>query len=57
MKILSLNVRGFGGSHKKLSLKRLIKRVDPDIILFQETMVNGGKVREALNSKYCVSVL
>ena len=48
MRFLSLNVRVFGGSLRKLSLKSLLKRVKPTIILLQETMVNGGKVREAL---------
>jgi exonuclease III len=50
MKLLSLNIRGFGGTSKKLSLKRLVKRTDPDIVFLQETMVDGNIVREALNN-------
>lgn len=45
---------------KKISLKILIKRLEPDIIIFQETMVDGGKVREALNSimkDWCICTL
>lgn len=60
MKILLLNVRGFGGSYKKISLRRLLKRVELDIILFQETMVSGIKVRESLNSilkDWCIYTL
>lgn len=60
MKILSLNLRGFGGTSKKLSLKRLIRRLDPDIIMLQETMVVGSKTIEALNyilKDWCISTL
>ena len=38
MKIITLNVRGLGGSAKQKSLHRLFVFVVPDIILFQETM-------------------
>ena len=60
MKILSLNIRGFGGTYKKLSLKRIIKRMDTHIIIFQKTMVSGSKVREALNTilkDWCICTL
>ena len=50
MKLLSLNIRGFGGASKKFSLKSLIKRIDCDILFLKNTMVNGNKVRESLNN-------
>lgn len=50
MKIVSLNVNGFGGNPEKLALKRLICREEPYIFLFQKTMTNGDKVIEHLNS-------
>jgi len=40
MIILSLNLRGVGGAPKALALKRIIAQVSPDIIFFQETMVD-----------------
>ena len=38
MKILSLNVRGLGGSTKQKSLHHLLTSVSPDLILLQGTM-------------------
>ena len=49
MKFLSLNIRGFGSSSKKLSLKRFIKRTDRDIVFFKETFVDGLKFRDVQN--------
>jgi hypothetical protein len=46
MIVLSLNVRGVGGAPKYLSLKRLFDMVKPDLVMIQETMVDGFKVRE-----------
>ena len=33
------------GSNKFLTLRRLVKRVIPDVVFIQETMVNGESVR------------
>ena len=49
MKIISLNVIGLGVGFEKLSLKRNFRRMDPNVIRLQETMVSGAKVQEALN--------
>ena len=38
MKILSMNIHGFGGVAKQKSLGRLLSDLRPDMILFQETM-------------------
>ena len=38
MKILSMNIRGFGGLAKQKSLGFLLSNLRPDLILFQETM-------------------
>ena len=40
MRILSLNVRGLGGSVKQKSLRHLISTLSPDMILLQETMTS-----------------
>ena len=41
MNFISFNARGVGGGQKKLSLKRLLLILNPDIILLQETMCKG----------------
>ena len=46
MILLSLNVRGVRGTPKFHILKRLIERIAPNVILIQETMVEGSKVWE-----------
>jgi hypothetical protein len=43
MIILSLNLRGFGGTHKLTSLKALFSHIKPDIVFLQETLVNSDK--------------
>jgi hypothetical protein len=40
MLILSLNLRGVEGASKKLALKEFLFSVKPDIVFFQETMVD-----------------
>jgi exonuclease III len=51
MIIISLNVRGLGGSYKKMSPKRLmIAQYKPKIILIQETMCERRKVEGILSS-------
>jgi hypothetical protein len=45
MIILSLNLREVGGAPKLLNLKRLILSTSPDIIFFQETMVDSSKAK------------
>ncbi|XP_010258726.1 PREDICTED: uncharacterized protein LOC104598390 [Nelumbo nucifera] len=37
MKILSWNVRGIGSARKRMTIKEVIKRYDPDIVLLQES--------------------
>jgi hypothetical protein len=46
MIILSMNLRGFGGAPKMLSIKKVIQSTSPDIILFQETMVDSYKSKD-----------
>jgi hypothetical protein len=46
MLILSLNVRGVGGTLKITSVHRLLDHTSPDIIFFQETLVNEQKARD-----------
>jgi exonuclease III len=46
MILATLNVRGVGGPTKKLSLKRFIETVKPDVRFLQETMVSEVKARE-----------
>jgi exonuclease III len=41
MIFLSFNARGIGGPQKKLSLKRLLLSLKPDILFLQETMCSG----------------
>ena len=38
MKIVSMDIRGFGGPTKQKALKDLFTSLNPDIILLQETM-------------------
>jgi endonuclease/exonuclease/phosphatase family metal-dependent hydrolase len=46
MIVVTLNVRGVGGSSKYLALKRLLDLVKPDVLLIQETMVGVAKARD-----------
>ena len=42
MMILSLNIRGLGGKTKSLNLRALLKTLNLDIILLQETMCSAS---------------
>jgi exonuclease III len=46
MIVITLNVRGVGGSSNYLALKRLLDLVKPDVFLIQETMVRVEKARD-----------
>jgi exonuclease III len=48
MIFLSFNVRGLGGTQKKISLKRFILSLNPDVILIQETMCSLEKGRRVM---------
>jgi hypothetical protein len=48
--VLSLNVRGVGGAHKMIALKRLFSKYKPNIILMQKTMCEGKKAIEILSN-------
>ena len=41
MKIVSMNIRGYGGLTKQKSLKELFTSLNPEIILLQETMCDN----------------
>jgi exonuclease III len=45
MILLSLNIRGIGGSLKAVVFRRVLDRVHPDIIFLQETLVEEHKAR------------
>jgi hypothetical protein len=45
MILLTLNLRGVGGAPKLASLRRLLSRTLPDILFFQETLVEERKAR------------
>ena len=46
MNIVSSNIKGFGSSPKRDSLKRLLERVSPLVILIQETMCSASMACE-----------
>jgi len=46
MLLLSLNVRGVGGTLKVASVRRQLEHTHPDIIFLQETLVNEHKARD-----------
>jgi exonuclease III len=50
MILLSLNIRGVGGTLKSSSFCRLLDRVWPKIIFLQETLVHEQKARDFVNS-------
>jgi hypothetical protein len=50
MILLSLNIRGIGGSLKAVAFRRLLDRVRPDIIFLQETLVQEQKARGFLHN-------
>jgi hypothetical protein len=50
MIVLLLNVRGVGGAPKTLALKILFDMVKLDLVMIEETMVVGVKVREVFSN-------
>ena len=50
MKVISFNCRGLASSHKKSSLKRLVERIQPDVMFLQEIMGDCESVQKALHS-------
>jgi exonuclease III len=46
MLLLSLNIRGIGGTLKAASVHRLLDRTRPDIVFFQETLSDEQKARD-----------
>jgi hypothetical protein len=46
MLLLSLNLRGIGGTLKLASVRRVLDKTRHEIVLFQETMVLAGKARD-----------
>jgi exonuclease III len=49
MIILSLNIRGLGGSPAQLALKRLFQTISPEVLFLQETKVVGSRAQEVLS--------
>jgi exonuclease III len=49
MIVLSLNIRGIGGTLKAASFRRLLERSKPDIIFLQETLSVEQKSRDFLH--------
>jgi hypothetical protein len=45
MLFLSLNLRGTGGVLKLSLVRSVLERTRPNIVFFQETLVNADKVR------------
>jgi exonuclease III len=54
MILLSLNIRGVGGTLKAASFQRLLDHVRPEIIFLQETLVHEQKARDFVNM-FCPS--
>ena len=50
MKIMSFNVWGLAGPHKRSTLKRVVILEHPDILLLQETLGVGDVIKERLDS-------
>jgi exonuclease III len=46
MIVLSLNIRGIGGTLKAASFRRLLELTKPDIIFLQETLSEAQKARD-----------
>jgi exonuclease III len=49
MLLLSLNIRGIGGTLKVASMRRLLERTRPDIVFLQETLSDEQKARDFLH--------
>jgi exonuclease III len=60
MIVLSLNIRGVGGTLKMASFRRLLTRTKPEIIFLQETLSTDSKARDFVHhlrpSWYTVAV-
>jgi exonuclease III len=50
MLLLSLNIRGIGGTLKMASVRRLLDHSRPEIIFFQETLVSAQKSRDFMHA-------
>jgi exonuclease III len=50
MILMTLNIRGVGGTPKLHSLRRILIVHKPDILFLQETLVNEEKARHFLTS-------
>jgi hypothetical protein len=50
MLLLSLNIRGTGGTLKKASVRRLLDQTRPEIIFFQETLVSAQNSRDFMHA-------
>jgi exonuclease III len=46
MLLLSLNIRGIGGTLKVASFRRLVDHTRPEIIFLQETLVSAQKAKD-----------
>jgi hypothetical protein len=49
MLLLTLNIRGIGGTLKAASVRRLLDQTRPDIIFLQETLVHEQKARDFMH--------
>jgi exonuclease III len=49
MMLLSLNIRGVGGTLKTASVRRLLDNAHPDIVFLQETLVDAQRARDFLH--------
>jgi exonuclease III len=49
MLLLSLNIRGIGGTLKAASVHRLLDQTRPDIVFLQETLVHEQKARDFMH--------
>jgi len=52
MILISLNIRGVGGTLKLPTIHRLFSNIKPNIIFFQETLVSKEKARKFTYSIY-----
>jgi exonuclease III len=50
MILLSLNLRGTGGTLKLASVRSVLEKTRPEIVLFQETLVHADKARAFMHS-------
>jgi len=50
MIFLSCNCRGLASKPKKLALKEIVHRYNPDVLLLQETLGRGEEVTKVLST-------